>query len=100
MELKYRSEILEDQLYREFYSDTNEYWSQREQPGIRDFIKWAIIKGYLKEDDTTITVHDCSVMSTITTPNITWNNSPTPIRDIMVNGKIGDVPNNPYEIKC
>ena len=57
MELKYKSEILEDQLYREFYSDTNEYWSQREQPGIRDFIKWAIIKGYLKDkDDTTITL--------------------------------------------
>ena len=49
MELKYRSEILEDQLYREFYSDTNEHWSQREQPGIRDFIKWAIIKGYLED---------------------------------------------------
>ena len=57
MELKYRAEILEDQLYREFYSDTNEHWSQQEQPGIRDFIKWAIIKGYLKDkDDTTITI--------------------------------------------
>lgn len=57
MELKYKSEIFEDQLCREFYSDTKEHWSQREQPGIRDFIKWAIIKGYLKDkDDTTITV--------------------------------------------
>lgn len=55
MELKYKSEILEDQLYREFYSDTNEYWSQREQPSIRDFIKWAIIKDYLKDkNDITI----------------------------------------------
>lgn len=53
MELKYKSEILEDQLYKEFYSDTNEHWSQREQPGIRDFIKWAIIKGYLKDKDDT-----------------------------------------------
>ena len=53
MELKYKSEILEDQLYREFYSDTNKYWSQREQPGIRDFIKWAIIKGYLKDKEIT-----------------------------------------------
>lgn len=53
MELKYESEKFEDQLYREFYSDTNEYWSQREQPGIRDFIKWAIIKGYLKDKEIT-----------------------------------------------
>lgn len=53
MELKYKSEILEDQLYREFYSDTNKYWSQREQPSIRDFIKWAIIKGYLKDKEIT-----------------------------------------------
>ncbi len=49
MELKYRSEILEDQLYKEFYQDTKGHWSQREQPGIRDFIKWVIIKGYLKD---------------------------------------------------
>ena len=80
MELKYRSEILEDQLYREFYSDTNEYWSQREQPGIRDFIKWAIIKGYLKDkDDTTITVDDWS-------PTIPF--------------KIEDIPINLCETKC
>lgn len=51
MELKYRSEILEDQLYIEFYQDTKEHWSPREQPGIRDFIKWAIIKGYLEDKD-------------------------------------------------
>ena len=51
MELKYKSEIFEDQLYKEFYQDTKNYWSQREQPGIRDFIKWAIIKGYLKDKD-------------------------------------------------
>ena len=84
MELKYRSEIFEDQLYREFYSDTNKYWSQQEQPGIRDFIKWAIIKGYFKnKDDTTITVGN-------------WNTTPiltTPL-------EVGDIPNNPYEIKC
>ena len=79
MELKYKSEILEDQLYREFYSDTNEHWSQREQPGIRDFIKWAIIKGYLKDkDDTTITVDN-------------WKTTPL---------KIGDVPINLCETKC
>lgn len=75
MELKYKSEILEDQLYREFYSDTKEHWSQQEQPGVRDFIKWAIIKGYLKDkDDTTITVRP-------------------PL-------KIGDVPTNLCETKC
>ena len=57
MELRYKSEILEDQLYKEFYQDTKEHWSQREQPSIQDFIKWAIIKGYLKDkDDTIITV--------------------------------------------
>ena len=79
MELKYRSEILEDQLYREFYSDTNKHWSQREQPGIRDFIKWAIIKGYLKDkDNTTITVDN-------------WDTIPL---------KIGDVPITLCETKC
>ena len=79
MELKYKSEILEDQLYKEFYQDTKEHWSQREQPGIRDFIKWGIIKGYLKDkDDTTITVDN-------------WNTTPL---------KIGDVPINLCETKC
>lgn len=57
MELKYKSEIFEDQLYKEFYQDTKKHWSQREQPSIRDFIKWAIVKGYLKsKDDITITI--------------------------------------------
>ena len=84
MELKYKSEILEDQLYREFYSDTNEYWSQREQPGIRDFIKWAIIKGYLNDkDDKTITISNWNIPPVLTTPL-----------------EVRDIPNNPYEIKC
>lgn len=84
MELKYKSEILEDQLYREFYSDTNKYWSQREQPGIRDFIKWAIIKGYLKDkDDTTITMGNWSTTPLSTTPL-----------------KIEDIPINLCETKC
>lgn len=84
MELKYKSEIFEDQLYREFYSDTNEHWSQREQPGIRDFIKWAIIKGYLKDkDDTTITMGN-------------WNTTPLSTTPL----KIGDIPINLCETKC
>lgn len=84
MELKYKSEIFEDQLYRKFYSDTNEYWSQREQPGIRDFIKWAIIKGYLKnKNDTTITVGNL-------------NTTPTSITPL----EVGDEPNNPYKVTC
>ena len=84
MELRYKSEILEDQLYREFYSDTNEYWSQLEQPSIRDFIKWAIIKGYLKDkDDTTITLGNRNTTPLLTTPL-----------------EIGDIPKNPCEITC
>ncbi len=84
MELRYKSEILEDQLYKEFYQDTKEHWSQREQPGIRDFIKWAIIKGYLKDkDDTTITMGNWNITPVLTTPL-----------------EVGDVPNNPYEITC
>ena len=84
MELKYRSEIFEDQLYREFYSDTQKHWSQREQPGIRDFIKWAIIKGYLEDKDDTI----ITVVNQNTTPALA-----TPL-------EFRHVPNNPYEINC
>ena len=51
MELKYKEEIFENKIYEEFYKDTKEHWTQREQPSIRDFIKWAIIKGYLKEKE-------------------------------------------------
>lgn len=84
MELKYRSEIFEDQLYKEFYQDTQEHWSQREQPGIRDFIKWAIIRGYLKDkDSTTITRFDLNTTSGLATPL-----------------ELRHVPTNPYEIKC
>lgn len=42
--LKYMEEQMEDILYKSFYEDTKEHWSQREQPSIRDFIKWLIIK--------------------------------------------------------
>lgn len=51
MELKYKEEIFEDKIYEEFCKDTKEHWTQREQPTIRDFIKWAIIKEYLKEKE-------------------------------------------------
>lgn len=51
MELKYKEEIFENKIYEEFYKDTKEHWTQREHPSIRDFIKWAIIKGYLKEKE-------------------------------------------------
>lgn len=51
MELKYKEEIFEDKIYEEFCKDTKEHWPQREQPTIRDFIKWAIIKEYLKEKE-------------------------------------------------
>ena len=48
MRLKYEDEDKEDAYYQEFLDDTKENWSMIEQPGIRDFIRWAIIKGYLK----------------------------------------------------
>lgn len=48
MRLKYESEDKEDAYYQEFWDNTKDNWSQIEQPTIRDFIKWAIIKGYLK----------------------------------------------------
>jgi len=48
MELKYDAESKEDAYVKEFWSDTKEHWSQIEQPTVRDVIKWAIIKGYLK----------------------------------------------------
>lgn len=48
MNLKYKDEELEDKFYEEFLKDTDDEWSQRERPSVRDFIKWAIIKGYLK----------------------------------------------------
>lgn len=47
MELKYPCELIEDKIYKEFYKDTQDHWSQMERPTIRDFIKWAIIKGYM-----------------------------------------------------
>lgn len=48
MKLKYDDESKEDAYVEEFWNDTNEYWTQIEQPTVRDVIKWAIIKGYLK----------------------------------------------------
>lgn len=48
MELKYVAESKEDRYVKEFWDDTRKYWSQIEQPSVRDVIKWAIIKGYLK----------------------------------------------------
>lgn len=48
MRLKYEDEDKEDAYYQEFLDDTKENWSMIEQPRIRDFIRWAIIKGYLK----------------------------------------------------
>lgn len=48
MRLKYESEDKEEAYYQEFLEDTKGNWSLTEQPDIRSFIKWAIIKGYLK----------------------------------------------------
>lgn len=56
MELKYKEEIFENKIYEEFYEDTKEHWTQREQLGIRDFIKWAIIKEYLKEKESIVRI--------------------------------------------
>lgn len=47
MELKYQDEIIEDCLVKEFYNDTNDMWTQRETPDVRDVIKWCLIKGYI-----------------------------------------------------
>lgn len=49
MNLKYKDEELEDKIFGEFLKDTDDGWSQREQPGVRDFIKWAIITDRFKE---------------------------------------------------
>ena len=40
MNLKYKDEEFEDKIYEEFLKDTEGEWSQREQPSIRDFIKF------------------------------------------------------------
>ena len=48
MEFKYKEEILAERIKQEFYSDTKGMWSQRELPSIEDFIKWAIMRGYIK----------------------------------------------------
>ena len=47
MNLKYPQEEFEDSIYKEFQRDCPE--TQLEPNTIRDFIKWAIIKGYLKQ---------------------------------------------------
>ncbi len=44
-----------------------------------------------------ISKHDYGTTPIITTPSITWNNSPTPIPTPM---NTGDAPDNPYEIRC
>lgn len=46
MDLKYNDEQTEDILYKKFYEETKENWTQIEQPNIRDFIKWLIIKAH------------------------------------------------------
>lgn len=50
MALKYEDELVEDALNYLFYKDTSGMWTQREQPTVRDFIKWIIIKGYINDD--------------------------------------------------
>jgi hypothetical protein len=50
MGLRYEDEVVEDVLSYLFYKDTSEMWTQREQPTIRDFIKWFIIRGYINDD--------------------------------------------------
>ena len=45
MNLKYPQEEFADSIYQEFIKDCPE--TQLEPNTIRDFIKWAIIKGYL-----------------------------------------------------
>ena len=47
MELKYDDEKKEDAIYKSFMEATKEMWSQREQPTIRDFLKWLIIEKFL-----------------------------------------------------
>ena len=47
MNFKYPQEEFEDSIYQEFMKDCPE--TQLEPNTIRDFIKWAIIKGYLKQ---------------------------------------------------
>lgn len=48
--LKYKEEIIEDKLFKQFYEDTKDGWTQRESPSHRELIKWLIIKGYLRDD--------------------------------------------------
>ena len=43
-----------------------------------------------------ISKHDYGTTPIITTPSITWNNSPTPIPTV----NTGDAPDNPYVIRC
>lgn len=46
--LKYSDEQKEDAYYQQFLDDTKGLFNQMERATIRDFIKWAIIKGFLK----------------------------------------------------
>jgi hypothetical protein len=50
MGLRYEDEVVEDALSYLFYKDTSEMWTQREQPTVKDVIKWLIIKGYISDD--------------------------------------------------
>lgn len=61
--LRYRDEEFEDKIYKEFYEDTKDEWSQREQPTIRDFIKWAIIRGWFKDTYINCSQNDVSIVS-------------------------------------
>lgn len=54
MTLKYDEEIAEEFFIKKFYEDTGDKWSQREPARIKDFIKWAIIKDYMKYPDEVI----------------------------------------------
>lgn len=48
--LLYADEKLEHIIWKSFYEDTKEYWSQIEQPTISDFIKWAMIKDLFRRE--------------------------------------------------
>ena len=66
MTLKYNEQIAEDKYYKRFLEDTKEMWSQREQPRVRDFIKWAIIKGELKDSPRVLREEDANAI-------VEWN---------------------------
>lgn len=49
--LKLPQEKLVDDLCHMFYEDTKQFWSQREQPTVKDVMKWFVIKGIITEKD-------------------------------------------------